>query len=192
MIYLIAGLLIFFSVHSVRVFAEGWRTQRIAGLGAGAWKGIYSLLAIAGFVLIVYGYGLSRQAPVDLWMPPLWTRHAASLLTLPAFILLAAAYVPGTAIKARLKHPMTLAVKFWAIAHLLSNGRLADVLLFGSFLVWAVLVFSAARRRDRALGTRYSSAGWLRDAIAVVIGIGAWLAFALYLHGAWIGVRPFG
>ena len=120
-----------------------------------------------------------------------WHFHRA-LLTLPAFILLAAAYVPGTAIKARLKHPMTLAVKFWAIAHLLSNGRLADVLLFGSFLVWAVLVFSAARRRDRALGTRYSSAGWLRDAIAVVIGIGAWLAFALYLHGAWIGVRPFG
>jgi uncharacterized membrane protein len=191
MIYLVIGLLLFLGVHSTRVFAEGWRTQRIANMGGGAWKGLYSLISIAGFVLLIYGYGLSRQNPVDLWMPPLWTRHAAALLTLPIFVLLAAAYIPGTAIKAKLKHPMMLSVKLWAIAHLLSNGRLGDVLLFGGFLLWAVLAFSAARKRDRAQGITYASAGAMRDVMAIVIGLVAWVVFALYLHGVLIGVRPF-
>ena len=192
MIYLVAGLLLFLGIHSVRIFADDWRTARIAGMGASAWKGLYSAASIIGFVLIVYGYGLSRQAPVDLWMPPLWTRHITALLTLPIFILLAAAYVPGTYIKAKLKHPMMLSVKLWAIAHLLSNGRLGDVLLFGGFLLWAVLAFSAARRRDRQQGLSYPAVGASRDFMVMAIGLVAWLVFAFYLHGVLIGVRPFG
>lgn len=135
MIYLVAGLVLFLGLHSVRIFAEDWRTARIAQRGESVWKGLYSAISIVCFVLIVYGYGLSRQAPVDLWTPPLWTRHVTALLTLPVFILLAAAYVPGTTIKATLHHPMMLSVKLWAAAHLLSNGRLSDVLLFGGFML---------------------------------------------------------
>jgi len=192
MTLLIAGLVIFLGAHSVRIFADDWRTARIAAMGPLAWKGLYSVVSLAGFVLLVYGYGLSREAPVELWMPPRWTRHLAALLTLPVFILLAAAYVPGTRIKATLRHPMILGVKTWAIAHLLSNGRLADVVLFGAFLLWAVLDFRAARKRDRQQGLAYPAAGITRDAIVVVVGLAAWAAFALYLHGPLIGVRPFG
>ena len=192
MTYLILGLTIFLGVHSVRIVADDWRTARIAHLGAGAWRGLSALASSIGFVLIVYGYGLSRQAPVDLWMPPAWTRHVTSLLTLPIFILLAAAYVPGTHIKAKLKHPMMLSVKLWALAHLLSNGRLADVLLFGGFAVWAALAFRAARQRDRQQALTYQASGLSRDFIVVAIGLVAWAAFAFYLHGALIGVRPFG
>jgi uncharacterized membrane protein len=192
MIYLVAGLVLFLGLHSTRVFAEGWRTQRVAGWGANGWKGFYSLLSLAGFVLICYGYGVSRQTPIDLWMPPLWTRHVTALLTLPVFIMLAASYMPGSHLKAALKHPMTLSVKVWALAHLISNGRLSDVLLFGGFLVWAVLVFIAARKRDRAQGVTYSASGWTKDIIAVVAGLIAYLVFARYLHLMLIGVSPLG
>lgn len=192
MTYLIVGLVLFLGTHSVRIAADGWRTERIAKMGAGPWKGLYSVASIIGFVLIIYGYGLSRQAPVDLWMPPLWTRHVTALLTLPIFIMLAAAYVPGSHIKASLKHPMTLSIKLWALAHLLSNGRLADVLLFGGFALWAALAFRAARQRDRAQSISYKAVSWARDVVVVAIGLAVWVAFAFYLHGALIGVRPFG
>ena len=192
MIYLLSGLVLFLGIHSVRIFADDWRTARVTQLGAGGWKGLYSLVSIIGFVLIVYGYGLSRQKTVDLWVPPLWTRHVTALLTLPVFILLAAAYVRGTRIKARLKHPMMLSVKLWALAHLLSNGRLDDVLLFGGFALWATLAFRAARQRDRKSGVTYQAAGPARDFIVVTIGLAVWVAFAFTLHGALIGVRLFG
>lgn len=191
MTLLILGLVIFLGVHSVRIVADDWRRAQVARLSLNGWKAIYSLVSIAGFVLIVWGYDASRAMPVDLWSPPTWTRHLAALLTLPAFILLAAAYVPGTRIKAALAHPMILGVKLWAFAHLLSNGRLADVVLFGAFLVWAVLGYRAARARDRAAGTRYVAVSLARDAIAVVVGAVAWAVFALYLHASWIGVAPF-
>jgi uncharacterized membrane protein len=189
---LLIGLLIFLGAHSVRIVADDWRTRRIVSMGPGAWKGLYSLVSIVGFVLIVWGYGLSRAAPVDLWHPPVWTRHLASLLNLAAFVLLAAAYVPRNRIKASLGHPMVLGVKAWALAHLLSNGRLADVLLFGAFLLWAVFDFRAARRRDRAEGARRPAGTLAGDAAAALVGAGAWAAFAFWLHAAWIGVRPFG
>jgi len=176
----------------VRIFAEGLRTSGVASMGLLGWKAVYSIISIAGFIFIAYGYGLTREAPVDLWAPPVWTRHLASLLTLPVFVLIAAAYVPGTHIKAALGHPMILGVKAWALAHLLSNGRLADVVLFGAFLVWAILDFKAARGRDKAQGLTYPAKGVVRDIAAVVIGIVAWAAFAMYFHAAWIGVRPFG
>lgn len=192
MMILIAGLIVFLIAHSVRIVADDWRTRQIARLGKGTWKGLYSVVSIVGLVMIVWGYGLAREHPVDLWQPPVWTRHLASLVTLASFVLFAAAYVPRTRIKAALGHPMVLGVKLWALAHLLANGRLADVALFGTFLVWAVLDFSAAKRRDRSVGRTYEAApGVARDAIAVVIGIGAWAAFAFHLHGVLIGVRPF-
>lgn len=188
---LVLGLVLFLGVHSVRVFADGWRRSLIARRGEAAYKGLYSLASIAGFALIVWGYGLARTTPVDLWMPPVWTRHLSALLTIPAFVLLAAAYVPGTRIKAAVGHPMVLGVKTWAFAHLIANGRLADVVLFGGFLAWAVLLYIASRRRDRRAGTRYVAGPASRDMIAIAAGLAAWAAFAFWLHGVLIGVRPF-
>ena len=192
MTLLLIGLALFLGVHSTRIVADGWRTATIARVGEKPWKGIYSLLSIAGFVLIVIGYGAARQSPVVLFAPPVWTRHLAALLTIPAFVLLAAAYVPGNAIKRAVGHPMMAGVKVWALAHLIANGTLADVLLFGTFLAWAVLGFIAARRRDRAAGTTYPAGPGSRTAITVVVGLVAWAVFAFALHRPLIGVAPFG
>lgn len=194
MTYLVLGLILFLGIHSVRIFAESWRQQRVNTLGEAAWKGTYSLVSVAGFALMVWGYGVARQDPVVLWLPPVGMRHAASLLTLVSFVLLAAAYVPRNALKQRLKHPMVLSVKLWAFGHLLSNGTLADVVLFGSFLVWAVLSFRAARLRDAAavVVSELSHSLVSRTALTVAVGAGAWAAFALWGHAALIGVRPFG
>ena len=189
---LILGLIVFLGAHSVRIVADRWRSAQIARLGENAWKGLYSLVSAVGLGLIVWGYGQTRMAPVDLWMPPVWTRHLASLLTLAAFVLLAAAYVPGTRIKGAVHHPMVIGVKVWALAHLLANGRLGDLVLFGAFLAWAVLDFRAARARDRASGTHYPGGRWDRDVVAVAAGVAGWGAFAFWLHGWLIGVRPFG
>jgi uncharacterized membrane protein len=189
---LVLGVVLFLGVHSLRVFADDWRGSLIARRGEGAYKGLYSLASIVGFALIIWGYGLARTAPVDLWMPPVWTRHLSALLTIPAFVLLAAAYVPGTRIKAAVGHPMVLGVKVWAFAHLIANGRLADVVLFGGFLAWAVVLYIASRRRDRRTGTRYVAGPASRDMIAIAAGLVAWAAFAFWLHGVLIGVRPFG
>ncbi len=189
---LVIGLIVFLGTHSVRIVAEDWRRARIEAMGTRAWKAVYSAISLAGFVLIAWGYAQSRAAPIDVWHPALWTKHVAALLTIPAFVLLAAAYVPATRIKAAVKHPMLVGVKLWAFAHLLANGRLADIVLFGAFLAWAILDFRAARARDRALGVVVEPGSLTRDAIALVVGVIAWAAFAFYLHAAWIGVRPFG
>lgn len=190
--YLIAGLIIFLGVHSVRIVADSWRAQTLARVGEGTYKGIFTVLSLVGFGLIVYGFGVARETPVLLWTPPVGMRHAASLLTLVAFVLLAAAYVPRNGIKARVHHPMVLAVKSWALAHLLSTGSLSHMVLFGSFLVWAVLSFMAARRRDRVAGTQYAAGTLSGTAIAVTVGVIAWAVFAFKLHGLLIGIRPFG
>ncbi|MFZ1501210.1 MAG: NnrU family protein [Giesbergeria sp.] len=192
MTLLILGLVLFLGVHSVRIVADGWRTRMRQRLGEGGWKGLYSLLSLAGLALVIWGVGLARQDPVALWTPPVAMRHVASLLTLAAFVLLAAAYVPRNALKARLHHPMVLAVKVWALAHLLSNGNLADVLLFGGFLLWAVLDFRSARQRDRAQGTRYPTGTLAGTAAAVVLGSVAWAVFAFWGHALLIGVSPMG
>jgi uncharacterized membrane protein len=198
MTMLVLGLVLFLGTHSVRIFADDWRGRRVAAMGANGWKGVYSLLSIAGFVLIVYGYAAARAEPTFvngsplLYAPPLWTRHLATLLVLPAFILLVAAYVPGTRIKRAVGHPMVAGVKIWAFAHLISNGMVHDVVLFGSFLAWAVANYIAARRRDRAAGTVYVTGPVWRDVIAVAVGVFAWFAFALWLHRPLIGVSPFG
>ena len=192
MSYLVLGLVLFLGVHSVRIVADGWRTQMRARLGEGAWKGLYSVASVVGLVLVVWGYGLARQQPVVLWNPPVGMRHAASLLTLIAFVLLAAAYVPRNVFKAKLHHPMVLSVKVWALAHLISNGNLADVVLFGAFLLWAVLSFRAARQRDRAQNTVYAPGTAAGTGIAVVVGTAAWAGFAFWAHVWLIGVAPLG
>jgi uncharacterized membrane protein len=192
MVVLVAGLLLFLGVHSIRTFADGWRGQTMARVGAGPWKGLYALVSLAGFVLIVWGYAMARHETPVLWSPPSWTHHVTAALVLLAFVLVVAAYVPGTHIKAAIGHPMLAGVKTWAFAHLLANGTLADVLLFGAFLLWSMLAFRASRRRDRAAATKYPAAGWSRDAIAVLVGAGAWAWFAHFGHAWLIGVRPFG
>ena len=192
MTYLILGLIIFLGIHAVRIFADGFRTRTIERIGLKPWKGIYALLSLAGFVLLVYGYGLSRAEGEFLWNPPRWTYHVTALLMLFSFILVVAAYVPGTRIKASIGHPMVMGIKVWAFAHLLSNGRVGDVVLFGAFLAWAVADYVAARRRDRAAGTVYVSLGASRDVIAVVGGLVGYVVFAFWLHFWLIGVKPFG
>lgn len=191
MLVLIIGLVLFLGIHSSRIVAEGFRGRFIAQRGAGPWKGLYSLIAGLGLALIIWGYGLARQQPVVLWTPPAGLRHVASLLVLIAFILMAAAYVPRNGLKARLHHPMVLSVKAWALGHLLANGSVADLLLFGGFLLWAAASFSAARRRDRAGQVRYPPGTIGGTLLCIVIGTAAWVVFALWLHGWLIGVRPF-
>ena len=192
MTVLILGLILFLGPHSVRIVAEPWRTQMLHRLGEKPWKGLYSLVSLIGFALIIWGYGLTRYDPVVLWQPPVAMRHIASLLTLASFILLTAAYVPGNSIKARLRHPMILGVKLWAFAHLLANGMLADLVLFGAFLLWAVLDYRAARERDREQSISYGQGKLVPSIVAVVIGTLLWAAFAFWLHRWWIGVAPFG
>lgn len=189
---LIAGLVLFLGVHSTRVYANDWRNRTLSRMGQKPFKGIYALLSLAGFVLLVWGYGQARQQGVMLWSPPIGMRHLAALLTLVAFVLLAAAYVPGNQIKAKVHHPMVLGIKVWAGAHLLANGSLADTVLFGSFLVWSVLLFAASRRRDRREQTVYAAGTAGATAITVVVGLVAWAVFAFWLHRVLIGVSPFG
>ena len=192
MSFLILGLMVFLGAHSVRIFAGDWREAQIVSLGEMRWKGVYSLISAVGLGLIIWGYGMARAEPVPLWPSPVWTRHVAALLTLPTFILLVAAYLPGSHIKAKVGHPMVEGVKLWAIAHLMANGNLADLLLFGSFLAWAVVNSIAARRRDRVAGRTYPALGWSRDAMVITIGLVAWGLFAMVGHAWLIGVKPFG
>ena len=190
MLVLILGLIIFLGVHSVRIFGEDWRRDLIVRLGDGPWKGVYSLASIVGFVLIVWGYGMARQDSVLLWTSPVWLTHLAIALNLVAFILFAAYLVPAGRMKARLGHPMLLSVKVWAFAHLLANGTLADLLLFGSFLVWAIADFAVARRRDRKAGTVRVAGPARNDAIAVAVGVVIWAAILWRLHYWVIGASP--
>ena len=189
---LILGLLLFLGLHSVRIMADGWRSRTVARIGAGPWKGAYTLLSLAGLALIVWGFGQARATPVVLWASPVWTRHLAALLMGLSLVLLAAAYVPGNQIKARLHHPMVLGVKVWAFAHLLANNTLADLLLFGGFGAWAVLNFRAARQRDRAAGAVYAAGTAAATLVAVAVGVVAWAVLAFWAHGLLFGVRPFG
>jgi uncharacterized membrane protein len=188
---LVIGLLLFLGIHSVRLLADDWRGAQIARHGEARWKGLYTAVAVLGLVLVVWGYGLARREPVPLWAAPVWGRHLAGLLMLVSFVLLAASKVPKNPIRARLHHPMLLGTKVWAFAHLLANGTLADLLLFGGFLVWAIFAFRSARQRDRTAGTIYPP-GTLRGlVITLVAGVALWAAFAFWLHAWLFGVRPY-
>ena len=191
MVRLLAGMAIFLGVHSISIVAPAWRDRMAATIGEWPWKGLYSIVSVVGFLLLVGGYAAARLDPVVLYVPPTWLRHVAGLVMLPVFPLLLAAYLPGR-IKAATKHPMLVAVKAWALAHLLANGNLADVLLFGGFLIWAVLDFRVSRRRDRMNATVYPSAAMANSLLTLVVGLGAGVVFMLWLHVRWVGVSPLG
>jgi uncharacterized membrane protein len=187
----IVGLLVFLSIHSIAIVAPAWRDAQLARLGEGAWKGVYSLVSLVGFAMLVYGYGLARQTPVLLWTPPSALRHLAMLLLVPVFPLLLAAYLPGR-IQRAAKHPMLLAVKLWATAHLLANGTLPAVLLFAAFLVWAVADRIAVKRRAVPRVVPGAPAKPGNDAIVVLGGLALYGAFLLWGHRWLIGVSPLG
>jgi uncharacterized membrane protein len=188
MVLLIVGLVLFLGIHSVSIAAPDWRNAQVAQRGDKAWKGVYTVVSIVGFVLLVYGYGLTRQSPVVLYSPPTWMRHLTLLLMIPVFPLLIAAYMPGR-IKAATKHPMLAATKLWAFAHLLSNGTLGDVLLFGGFLAWAVADRISLKKRA-ARPIPGAPAGPLNDLIAVVAGLAIYALFVFKAHVWLIGVSP--
>jgi uncharacterized membrane protein len=187
---LILGLVLFLGAHCLHIFGSRWRNQQLARLGEKPWKGLFALISIIGFVLIVVGFGLARRHPVLLYVPPLWLRHCNALFTLVAFVLVAAAYVPRNHIKAKLGHPMLAGATLWAFGHLLATGMLHDLVLFGPFLLWAATDFVVSRRRDRALGTVYPPGAMQGDVLALLTGIAAWAVFAFLLHGWLIGVNP--
>lgn len=188
MMYLLAGLVVLLGVHSIRIVAPDWRDGMALRLGEQQWKGLVGLVSIAGFVLLVWGYGQARLDPLVLYVPPTGLRHLSLLLLVPVFPLLLAAYLPGR-IKAAARHPMLAAVKLWALAHLLSNGTAADVLLFGAFLAWAVVDRISVGRRPSppAQGMPGSR---LNDVIAVVAGLALYVLFVAWAHLWLIGVAP--
>jgi uncharacterized membrane protein len=198
MAWLVLGLVLFLGVHSVSIVSPTGRDRLVAKMGEGGFKGLYSVAAAVGLVLIVWGYGLARETPVMLYSLPGGFRHLAALLLLPVFVLLLAAYLPGR-IQRAAKHPMLLAVKLWALAHLLAQsvtgGTLADVLLFGGFLIWAVADRISLKRRALAGLTRAAPAlpgSGANDAIAVIGGLALYLVTVMWAHAALFGVRPFG
>jgi len=190
MLVLILGLVLFLGIHSLRIFTDDWRGRQIARMGLMRWKALYAAVAIAGFVLLCWGFGLARQQPVLLYVPPLWLRHLNALFTLVAFVLFIAARVPRNHFKEKLHHPQVLAVKVWAFGHLLATGMLHDMVLFGAFLLWAVVLFAVSRRRDRREAAVYAAGTVQGDVLTVVIGGALWLAFVLWLHLWLIGVSP--
>ena len=187
---LVLGLIIFMGVHSVRIVSDDFRTRQIEKVGVNTWRGMYSAVSLVGIVLIVAGYGAARGAPQVVWYPPVWLMHAAILLTVASFILIAAGFVPGTRIRSKVGHPMILGIKVWALAHLMANGMLADVILFGTFLIWSVVAYASERRRDRKAGTDFVVGPLTRDVIAIIGGMVAWTVFAMWLHRWLIGVSP--
>jgi uncharacterized membrane protein len=190
MILLVLGMLLFLGVHSFAIAAPALRGKLRERLGEGRWKGLYSVVALVGFGLTVYGFGLARQEPVFVWAPPHWLRHVAFLLMLPVFPLLIAAYLPGR-IKLAAKHPMLAAVKFWALAHLLVNGMLHDLILFGGFLIWAVADRISLKRRAPQNLQTFAPGRW-NDVIAVVGGLAAYALFIGWAHLRLFGVSPLG
>lgn len=194
MLILILGLVLFLGTHAFSML-RAKRSEVVGQVGEGKYKLGYMLLSVLGLVLIGVGFHNYRAAGyIAVWDPPVWTRHLALTLVWLAFVCLAAAYLPGH-IRAKAKHPMLLAVKIWATAHLLANGDLGSILLFGSFLAWAVVARISAKRRALTAGQVVAQhggaaapAGWRNDAIAVVVGVVAWFVFGKYLHPLLIGV----
>jgi uncharacterized membrane protein len=187
---LLIGLVVFLGVHSVSIVAPRWRDAMAARLGEWPWKGLYGAIALVGLVLVVHGYAAARVDPQVLYVPPTWLRHAAVVLMLPVFPLLLAAYLPGR-VRTRARHPMVLAVKVWALAHLLANGTLADVALFGGFLAWGVAErISLKRRAPRPVPALPATPA--NDVVVVVGGVLLYAAFVLWLHPLLIGVAVVG
>ncbi|WP_027997344.1 NnrU family protein [Sinorhizobium arboris] len=193
MAILVLGIIIFLGMHLIRVVAPGFRAGVIESRGKGTWMGLYAIVSLVGLCLIIYGFGQARGETGMLYNPPVFLRHIALLLMLVAFIVLAAGFLPAGRIAVALKHPQILSIKIWALAHLLANGETSSVLLFGSFLAWAVILRISLKRRERA-GEKvlpvFKSAR--NDVLAVVIGTAAYALFVWKLHELLIGVQPVG
>lgn len=189
MFYFIAGLLLFFGMHSVGIVAPATRDRAIARLGDASWKGLFTLVSIIGFVMLVHGYGITRADSTVLYTPPQSLRYLAALLMLPVFPLLLATYLPGR-IKATVQHPMLTATKAWALAHLLVNGTVPDVLLFGGFLAWAVADRISVGKRAVQRRIRTSPPSRWNDWIAVLGGLVLYAVFVGWLHQRLFGVAP--
>ncbi len=188
---MIIGLVVFIGTHLITTRREQ-RAALIARLGEGTYKVLYSVASIIGVVLIAYGYSRYRAAGwIDVWYPPAWTRHLTATLIWPAIIMFVAAYSPGR-IKATLKHPMLVGTKLWALAHLISNGDLGSIILFGSILAWAVVDRISLKRRTDAGGPPIPVGGVAKDVVAVVVGTLLYLALAFWFHPYVIGVPVFG
>ncbi|OAP38133.1 NnrU family protein [Sinorhizobium glycinis] len=191
MTFLVLGIVIFLGMHLVRVVAPDIRAGFIKSSGKGAWMGLHALVSLVGLCLIIYGFGQARGETGMLYDPPVFLRHIALLLMLFAFVFLAAGFLPAGRIAVAVKHPQILSIKIWALAHLLANGEASSVLLFGSFLAWAVILRISLKRRARAgepVLPVFKSAR--NDVLAVLIGLVAYVLFIWKLHDWLIGVAP--
>lgn len=193
MLILVIGLVIFFCLHSVRLVAPQWRESSMKEHGEMRWKMRFGLLTLMSTAFIVMGYMQMRIEPIWLWFPPVWTRHLAGLLVLVALFFVGSALVKNSTMKNKMGYPMLIGVKIWAFAHLISNGTLADVMIFGSFLVWSIVSFAVNRRRDRLAGVVYEQSedsSVPANLIAFVFAMMSWFTIVFYLHQAIIGVSP--
>lgn len=191
MTWLVAGLILFLGVHSFSML-RGAREAVVAGLGSEmAFKALYSLLSLVGFILIIVGFADYRAAGmIPLWNPPSWGRHVAMLLLLLAFVSLAATYIPSH-IRSSLKHPMIIAVILWAISHLLANGDLGSVVMFGGFLAWGVIARVSMGGRTRAIfaAAPLSPPTGIRNDLAIIVaGVALYAVTLIWLHPNFIGV----
>jgi len=193
MLVLIAGLIVFLGTHALRVMAPDWRERTMARLGLMIWRTLVSIGSLAGLVLICWGFTQARLTTRVLWTPPFWMRHVTALLVLIAFVLLASFFVPRNGIKVQLRYPVTLSVAVWAFAHLLANGRMVDMVLFGAFLIWAVWELVVLRQQNRRATPDAMPPGTvLGTGLAVVTGIIGWALFVFWLHVRLIGFAPLG
>jgi uncharacterized membrane protein len=189
MIGFLIGLILFLGMHSVSIVSRPWRDQRRAAMGEGAWAGVYTAVSLVGFVLIVWYFGDARATAPALYEPPQWMKHVTALLMLFASIAMAAFIVPAGRIKVALKHPMLLSVKIWAAAHLLANGDLASLLLFGAFLVWAVADRISLKRRAAPVPVAATNSA-RNDIMTVLAGLAIYAAFVFGGHVWLFGVDP--
>ncbi len=190
MALLVLGLVIFLGVHSTRILAEGGRAKAVARLGEGPWKGVYSLLSLIGFALIVWGFGQARSNAAELWTPPIWTRHITILFMLISLILIGAYIFKKSHIAVAVHHPMVWGVAIWAAGHLIANGSTADLLLFGAFLVWAIADLVSSYGRDARNSVVYPPPTWGATIGAIALGVVLWIALLGGLHHWLFGVSP--
>ncbi|KND61539.1 NnrU family protein, required for expression of nitric oxide and nitrite reductase (Nir and Nor) [Candidatus Burkholderia verschuerenii] len=189
MFIFVAGLVVFLGMHSISIVAPAWRDAQVNRLGEGPWKGLYSVISIASFIAMIYGYGMARAQPVALYMPPMGLKHLTFLLMLPVFPFLIAAYFPGR-VRRLVRHPMLWALILWSASHLLCNGTLNDVLVFGGFLLWAVADLISVSSRTKVRAVRGAPASAANDAIVIVVGLALYALMLFWAHAHLIGVSP--
>jgi uncharacterized membrane protein len=186
-LYLIAGLVLFLGVHSISIVSYRWRDAMVQRVGAGAWRATFAVVSLAGLAVIAYGFGRARENPVVLYVAPVWVRDTMIMVMPFVFPVAFAAYLPGL-ISTVLKHPLLVAAKLWATLHLLVNGGLHDVVLFGSILAWAVAVRISLKRRP-ARPIRMAPPWKWNDALAIALGFAVYVALVAGGH-QWITGLP--